>query len=113
MAGAVYVYGVLPAEEQSQVSETGVEGAEVRTLEHAGVAALVSPVRGSALVAAREVRAHWTVLGEAVKRAPGLAVRFGTGVESGDARGARLPGGDAEGPSGPPADSLRGGPRGL
>jgi hypothetical protein len=96
MAGAVYVYGVLPAEEQRQVSEKGVEGAEVRTVEHAGVAALVSPVRGSALVAAREVRAHWTVLGEAVKRATILPVRFGTVLESDDAVRERLLGANAE-----------------
>ena len=85
MAGAVYVYGVLPAEDQARVTETGVEGAEVRTLEHAGVAALVSPLRGSALVAAKEVRAHWSVLGEAAKRATVLPVRFGTVLASDDA----------------------------
>lgn len=96
MTGAVYVYGVLSAEDQSQVSETGVEGAEVRTLEQGGVAALVSPVRGSALVAAREVRAHWSVLGEAVKHATVLPVRFGTVLESDDAVRDRLLAANAE-----------------
>src|SRR5215212_10337165 len=96
MAGAVYVYGVLAAEEQPRISPTGVEGAEVRTVEHAGVAALVSPVRASALDAAREVRAHWSVLGEASKRATVLPVRFGTVLGSEDEVRDRLLGANAE-----------------
>jgi len=90
VAGIVYVYGVLPAEDRPRVEAAGVEGAEVGTVEHAGVAALVSPVRGSALVAAREVRAHWSVLGEASKRATVLPLRFGTVFGGEDAVRERL-----------------------
>lgn len=90
MTEALYVYGVLPAEEQPRISPTGVEGAEVRTVEHAGIAALVSSVRGSELAVAREVRAHGSVLGEASKRATVLPVRFGTVLESEDAVRDRL-----------------------
>jgi Gas vesicle synthesis protein GvpL/GvpF len=82
-AGArVYVYGVLSGSDQAAVSVGGVEKAEVRTVEHAGLAALVSSLQADALAAAREVRAHWRVLEEASKSATVLPVRFGTVMES-------------------------------
>jgi hypothetical protein len=80
----VYVYGVLSGADQAGVSVEGVEGAEVRTVGHAGLAALVSTLQADALAAAREVRAHWRVLEEASRNATVLPVRFGT-VMQGDA----------------------------
>jgi Gas vesicle synthesis protein GvpL/GvpF len=80
----VYVYGVLSGADQAGVSVEGVEGAEVRTVGHAGLAALVSTLQTDALAAAREVRAHWRVLEEASRNATVLPVRFGT-VMQGDA----------------------------
>ena len=80
----VYVYGVLSGADQAGVSVEGVEGAEVRTVEHAGLAALVSTLHADALAAARELRAHWRVLDEASRGATVLPVRFGT-VMQGDA----------------------------
>ncbi|MFL5826108.1 MAG: GvpL/GvpF family gas vesicle protein [Thermoleophilaceae bacterium] len=85
MNEALYVYGVLPAAEQRPISATGVEGSRVGTVEHAGIAALTSPVHSSALAAAREVRAHWRVLEEASETATVLPVRFGTLMESEEA----------------------------
>jgi hypothetical protein len=82
--GAVYVYGVLSDSDQATVSVEGVEQAEVRTVAHAGLAALVSTLEADALAAAREVRAHWRVLEQASKDATVLPVRFGTVME-GDA----------------------------
>jgi gas vesicle protein GvpL/GvpF len=82
-AGArVYVYGVLSGSDQAAVSVGGVEKAQVRTVEHAGLAALVSSLEADALAAARGVRAHWRVLEEASKSATVLPVRFGTVLES-------------------------------
>lgn len=90
VADALYVYGVLPAEERESVSVAGVEGSAVGTVQHDGLAALTSPVQGSALSAAREVRAHWRVLQEASEHATVLPVRFGTVLESEDAVRERL-----------------------
>jgi Gas vesicle synthesis protein GvpL/GvpF len=45
---SVYVYGVLPASDRARVSVGGVEGAQVRTIEHGGLAALVSTVEAGA-----------------------------------------------------------------
>jgi hypothetical protein len=87
---AVYVYGVLRSSELRSVSVAGVEGSEVRGVEHGGLAALTSRVTGGALAAAREVRAHWRVLDEASKNATVLPVRFGTVLESDDDVRARL-----------------------
>ena len=70
----VYVYGVLPGADAPKVSAEGVEQAHVRTVEHAGLAALVSTLEG-------EVRAHWRVLEDASKSATVLPVRFGTVLE--------------------------------
>ena len=53
----------------------------MRTVEHAGLAALVSTLEGDELAAAREVRAHWRVLEDASKSATVLPVRFGTVLE--------------------------------
>ena len=64
--------------------------AQVRDVEHDGLAALVSTVEGGALAAAREVRAHWKVLEEASASATVLPVRFGTVLESEDAVRAAL-----------------------
>jgi hypothetical protein len=77
----VYVYGVLPGADAPNVSADGVEQAHVRTVEHAGLAALVSTLEGDELAAAREVRAHWRVLEDASKSATVLPVRFGTVLE--------------------------------
>jgi Gas vesicle synthesis protein GvpL/GvpF len=79
----VYVYGVLSAADGVRVSAGGVAEAEVRIVEHAGLAALVSTLQADALAAAREVRAHWRVLEEASKSATVIPVRFGT-VMDGD-----------------------------
>jgi hypothetical protein len=86
----VYVYGVLPGSDQASVSVGGVEEAEVRTVEHAGLAALVSTLEADALAAAREVRAHWRVLEEASKSTTVLPVRFGTVMEGDGAVRERL-----------------------
>lgn len=86
----VYVYGVLSGSDQAGVSVGGVEEAPVRTVEHAGLAALVSTLEADALAAAREVRAHWRVLEEASKSATVLPVRFGTVMEGDDAVRERL-----------------------
>jgi len=89
-AEALYVYGVLPATDSEAVSVAGVEGSEVGTVQHEGLAALTSPVRRSALSAAREVRAHWRVLQEASEQTTVLPVRFGTVLENEDAVRERL-----------------------
>ena len=77
----VYVYGVLAGADAPNVSADGVEQAHVRTVEHAGLAALVSTLEGDELAAAREVRAHWRVLEDASTSATVLPVRFGTVLE--------------------------------
>ena len=79
------MYGVLRAQDARSLSASGVADADVREVEHDGIAALVSTVEGSALAAAREVRAHWRVLEEASSSASVLPVRFGTVLESEDA----------------------------
>jgi hypothetical protein len=81
--GAVYVYGVLPAAEQEAAKTPGVTGASVRTVEHGELAALVSDLDGGALMAAREVRAHWRVVEAASEATTVIPVRFGT-VMAGD-----------------------------
>jgi gas vesicle protein GvpL/GvpF len=81
--GNVYVYGVVPASERASVPDAGVAGAEVRTVEHGEVAAIVSDLEEGSLVAAREVRAHWRVVEAASSAATVLPVRFAT-VLAGD-----------------------------
>ena len=88
--GGLYVYGVLKAQDARSVSGSGVANAQVRDVEHDGLAALVSTVEGGALAAAREVRAHWKVLEETSASATVLPVRFGTVLESEDAVRAAL-----------------------
>jgi Gas vesicle synthesis protein GvpL/GvpF len=83
--GAVYVYGVLRAAEQESAAATGVTGASVRTVEHGELAALVSDLEGGALMAAREVRAHWRVVEAASEAATVIPVRFGTVMASNEA----------------------------
>ncbi len=78
---ALYVYGVGQSSKCADLSVRGVAGGDVRTVEHNGLAALVSPVEGGALAAAREVRSHWRVLEEACGSATVLPVRFGTVME--------------------------------
>jgi Gas vesicle synthesis protein GvpL/GvpF len=84
-ARAVYVYGVASARACRRISARGVEAGRVRTLEHAGLAALVSDLHGDELTAAREVRAHWRVLDDASESCTVLPVRFGTVMDSEDA----------------------------
>jgi hypothetical protein len=83
--GGVYVYGVLRAQDARSLSGSGVADAQVRHVEHDGLAALVSTVDGNSLAVAREVRAHWQVLDEASASAVVLPVRFGTVMETDDA----------------------------
>ena len=80
--GAVYVYGIIAADDAASVSHTGVEGSPVRTIREGELAALVSDLAGGALAAAREVRAHWRVLEAASAEATVLPVRFGTVMEN-------------------------------
>ena len=93
----VYVYGVVAAADGPGVSVDGVEGADVRTVEHAGLAALVSTLRADELAAARELRAHWRVLEEASRSATVLPVRFGTVMDNEDAVREQLLAPNAEG----------------
>lgn len=93
---SVYVYGVVSAAERSSVSVGGVEGADVRTVEHAGLAALVSTLHTDELAAARELRAHWRVLEEASRQATVLPVQFGTVLDSDEAVREQLLGPNAE-----------------
>jgi hypothetical protein len=79
----LYVYGIMPASEQASLPDAGVAGAEVRAVEHGELAAIVSELEGDALVAAREVRAHWRVVEAVAAVATLLPVRFGT-VLAGD-----------------------------
>jgi Gas vesicle synthesis protein GvpL/GvpF len=84
---AVYVYGIAPAGERTDVEAPGVGAAHagVRRVVHRDVAALVSDVEPGPLAAARELRAHWRVLEEAISRATVLPVRFGTVMENDEA----------------------------
>jgi hypothetical protein len=81
----VYVYGVIPATERGKLPDEGVAGARVRTVEHEGLAAIVSDVEGEALNAAREVRAHWRVIEAVAAEATVLPVRFATVLPGDDA----------------------------
>jgi hypothetical protein len=81
---AVYVYGIVAASDRTEIESQGVgrEGAPVRRVVHEGIAALVTDVPRAALAAARDLRAHWSVLEEAAARTTVLPVRFGTVVEN-------------------------------
>jgi Gas vesicle synthesis protein GvpL/GvpF len=85
----VYVYGILSASEQQQISSPGVGGSTVSAVEHRGLTALMSRMQDLSL-RARDVRAHWRVLEEAFERSPVLPVRFGTVLESEEAVRERL-----------------------
>jgi hypothetical protein len=85
VTSAVYVYGVMPAGGGGPIPVAGVQGVTVRTVELDGLAALTSDLRDGALAAAREVRAHWSVLDEAAKTGTVLPTRFGTVLESAEA----------------------------
>jgi Gas vesicle synthesis protein GvpL/GvpF len=84
---AVYVYGIAPAGERTDVEAPGVGAphAGVRRVVHGDVAALVSDIDPGPLAAARELRAHWRVLEEAISRSTVLPVRFGTVMDSDEA----------------------------
>jgi gas vesicle protein GvpL/GvpF len=84
---AIYVYGIVPAADEVAVAAPAVGGRQtgVRRIVHGDVAALVSDVERGPLPAARELRAHWRVLEEAVESTTVLPVRFGTVMESEDA----------------------------
>jgi hypothetical protein len=81
---ATYVYGVVAADDSTEIQAAGVgrEKAKVRRVVLDGVAALVSDVPKGALVAARDLRAHWSVLEEAVAHTTVLPVRLGTVMAS-------------------------------
>jgi hypothetical protein len=81
---ATYVYGVVAAADSTEIQAPGVGGdkAKVRRVVLDGVAALVSDVPQGALVAARDLRAHWSVLEEAAARTTVLPVRVGTVMAS-------------------------------
>jgi hypothetical protein len=85
----VYVYGVSSSADYDPASLHGVEGANVQAVEHDGLVALTSRLKGGAL-AARDVRAHWRVLERAFEHAAVLPVRFGTVLESDEAVRERL-----------------------
>jgi hypothetical protein len=80
----LYVYGIAHAKERADVEAPGVGAphAGVRRIVHRDIAALVSDIEPGPLAAARELRAHWRVLEEAISRATVLPVRFGTVLES-------------------------------
>ena len=83
---AVYVYGVGLAKDCAAVDVRGVEDGQVQLVEHRGLAALVSPLAGGALAAAREVRSHWRVLEQASAGAtvlPERVIGFGAIVGAG------------------------------
>lgn len=82
---AIYVYGVLPADELGSLPEKGVQGVAVRAVQHEDLVALTSELKEDSLAAAREVRGHWRVLDEASKNATVLPTRFGTVLESDEA----------------------------
>lgn len=84
---AVYVYGIAPAAQGTDVEAPGVGGPEtgVRRIVHGDLVALVSDVERGPLTAARDLRAHWRVLEEVAGKTTVLPVRFGTLMDSDDA----------------------------
>jgi hypothetical protein len=84
--GGIYVYGVVLASDRTAIRSEGVDASkQVRRISHDGIAALVSDLPTDALSAARDLRAHWSVLEEAAARTTVLPVRFGTVMESEEA----------------------------
>jgi gas vesicle protein GvpL/GvpF len=86
---AVYVYGVTASAAAPIPPIDGVDSAPLRTLGHAGLAALISPIHKTEFRAA-DVRAHWRVLEHVFEHATVLPVRFGTLMESEDEVRGRL-----------------------
>lgn len=82
MNGPIYVYCVTSAPVEVSISTPGIEGSNVRAMEHGGLVALISPLQSEALRASRDLRAHWRVLQEAFEQTTVLPVRFGTVMES-------------------------------
>ena len=82
---AIYVYGVLPADQVGSLPQRGVQGVAVRAVKHEDLVALTSDLKEDSLAAAREVRGHWRVLDEVSKSATVLPTRFGTVLESDEA----------------------------
>jgi hypothetical protein len=83
LPAALFVYGVTASSAGPIPTAAGVDSAPVGTVQHAGLSALVSPIRRTELRAA-DVRAHWRVLEDAFAHATVLPVRFGTVMESED-----------------------------
>jgi hypothetical protein len=77
----VYVHGVARARAPDLGGLHGIDGAEVRRVEHAGLVALTSRL-GTSELGARDIRAHWRVLERAFERTTVLPIRFGTVLES-------------------------------
>jgi Gas vesicle synthesis protein GvpL/GvpF len=86
---AIYVYGVAARSGSKIPPVTGVDSEQVRTVEHGGLVALVTPIGRTELRAA-DVRAHWRVLEHAFEHGTVLPVRFGTVIEDEDAVRTRL-----------------------
>jgi hypothetical protein len=84
---AVYVYGVVPSSNGTVIKAKGVgrEDTDVRRVTQDAIAALVTDLSPGALVATRDLRAHWSVLEEAAAHTTVLPVRFGTVMESDEA----------------------------
>ena len=83
---AVYVYGVVRADELPAVAAEGVADAPVELLEHDGLAALVSKLPGRDFrVKRRDLQRHLQVLEDAFGEATIVPCPFGTVVVSEDA----------------------------
>jgi len=77
---AVYIYGIVPADVETEPDARGVGDppAEVTTVRHGKVAALVSPIiRGGSLGRPQDLTAHAALLDAAAAEVPVLPVRFG------------------------------------
>ena len=80
--GPLYVYGVVRAGESPGVEMPGVGEGSILSVDHGGVAAVVSEVEEGPLAAARDLRAHWRVLEAVAQLTTVVPVRFGTVVAS-------------------------------
>lgn len=85
MAGSIYVYGVVAADDAAALDGAGIEAGTVRTVAGGRIGALVSDLDGETLSAASAIREHWRVLEIAGARATVVPVRFGTVLDSDDA----------------------------
>src|SRR5438552_15015380 len=78
---AVYVYGVVRADELPAVATEGVAGASVELLEREGLAALISKLPGRDFrVKRRDLQRHLQVLEEAFGETTVVPCSFGTVV---------------------------------